>query len=197
MRQSQGRYAVGGSNRQPGRIGTVGEHSDDLGGVIDSFGGLDQGTHIGAAARDQNGDALPRRHSESLPSKVTGASVRAVRWPMMAAVSPSALRCATSFSASSGPTAASIPTPQLKVPQHFPLYIHAANPGQPGKNLWHGDGVEADRLVLPQPLGPIIATNSPFSIYESELSAQPSSHHPDQTTVSWLRSDNRGVAAQA
>src|SRR5215217_250053 len=100
--------------QQARRGGLVGEHADDLGGIVGVSGSLEQRRHVGSATRNEDADLLPA-HRASFPRKVTGSSVRAVSWPTMAAVSPEAVRLWTSFSASSGVTATSMPTPQLKV----------------------------------------------------------------------------------
>src|SRR5690606_3717580 len=112
--KGRGGNAVAGSESEAGCGGLVGQHADDFGRVIGSLGGLDQRGHVGAAAGNQDGD-LAAAHSASLPVKVTGSSLRSVSLPTTAAVSPEAVRLSTSLSASSGATATSMPTPQLKV----------------------------------------------------------------------------------
>src|SRR3569833_2930285 len=87
---------------QPRRVGAIREDANDLGGVSGVAGRFDQRRHVGAAAGNEDGDALLDRHRASLPSNVTGSPVRSVIRPMMAAFSPCATRWVTSASASVG-----------------------------------------------------------------------------------------------
>jgi hypothetical protein len=58
LRQGSRGDAVAGRNGQAGRGGAVGEHADDLCGIVGRLGGLDQRLHVRAAAGDEDCDAL-------------------------------------------------------------------------------------------------------------------------------------------
>ena len=128
---------------RPGASGLLREDADDLGGIVGRLGGLDQRRHVGAAAGDQDRDAL-RVTGASVPSKVTGSSGAVdERADDRGAARRSRRGCAISRSASSAATTASMPTPQLKVRS----ISRSAMPPisrEPAEDRRHGDGVEVD-----------------------------------------------------
>src|SRR5690606_3884391 len=106
--------ALGGGNFQTGCGSAIGQYTNDFSGIVCRLRSSDERGHVRSAPGDEYADPLAA-HSLSAPRKVTASPVRSVRAPTMAAVSPEALRLSTSFSASAGLTATSMPTPQLKV----------------------------------------------------------------------------------
>src|SRR5487761_193437 len=96
-------------------VGTIGDHRDDLGGIVACRAGVDQRLKVGAAARNQHAGPQPG-HARSVLTRWTPASpARLTMRPMWWTRSPAWVSTRATASAWAGAATATIPMPQLKV----------------------------------------------------------------------------------
>src|SRR3984893_2982311 len=105
---------------EPRGTGLVGQDEHDLRRIIRRLGCLDQRRHVGAAAGDQYGNALPGHAPGQARSRCPRKPIRAPSFaattsPSVTTVSPCAEKCSLAALAAVGSSTATMPIPQLKV----------------------------------------------------------------------------------